>query len=76
MSTENTPASLPEESTPPALQIEIRPNGALVIRTDCQITHSDGTVEIKTGTSAFCRCGASSKKPFCDGSHRTIEFKG
>lgn len=24
---------------------------------------------------AFCRCGQSSKKPFCDGTHRKVEFK-
>jgi CDGSH-type Zn-finger protein len=25
---------------------------------------------------AFCRCGASEKKPLCDGSHRKINFHG
>ena len=24
---------------------------------------------------AFCRCGHSSKKPLCDGTHRTVNFR-
>jgi CDGSH-type Zn-finger protein len=24
---------------------------------------------------ALCRCGASNNKPFCDGMHRTVNFK-
>ncbi|RZW44308.1 MAG: hypothetical protein EX263_11035, partial [Flavobacteriaceae bacterium] len=26
--------------------------------------------------TAFCRCGASSNKPYCDGEHRKIDFRG
>ncbi len=56
--------------------IQIKPNGPILVTSDCVITHSNGEVENKTGTTALCRCGASANKPFCDGSHRKIEFKG
>ncbi len=58
------------------VNIQIRPNGPIVITTDCHITLSNGEVEIKKGTTALCRCGASEKKPYCDGSHRKINFVG
>lgn len=57
-------------------KIEIKPNGPILITTDCHIQHSDGRIEIRTGKTALCRCGASGNKPFCDGTHRNIEFKG
>ncbi|MES2004580.1 MAG: (4Fe-4S)-binding protein [Bacteroidota bacterium] len=56
--------------------ILIKPNGPILVNTDCQITHSNGEVEIKQGSTALCRCGASGNKPYCDGTHRKIDFKG
>ena len=58
------------------VNIQIRPNGPIVITTDCHITLSNGEVEIRKGTTTLCRCGASEKKPYCDGSHRKINFVG
>jgi uncharacterized Fe-S cluster protein YjdI len=57
-------------------QIEVSNNGPYLIKTECIIIHSDGREEIKKGTVALCRCGASNKKPYCDGTHRRIGFKG
>ncbi len=41
-----------------------------------QNTNPDGKVEKKSKTTAFCRCGASQNKPYCDGAHVKVEFKG
>lgn len=37
-----------------------------------------GTKDYETtlGVTAFCRCGASGNKPYCDGSHAGIGFEG
>jgi uncharacterized Fe-S cluster protein YjdI len=57
-------------------QIEVSSNGPYLIKTECIIKHSDGREEIKKGTVALCRCGASNNKPYCDGMHRKIGFEG
>lgn len=58
------------------MKIEVSPNGPYLIKTECLIVHSDGREEMKTGTVALCRCGASANKPYCDGSHRKVGFQG
>lgn len=58
------------------LSVEISLNGPILIKTECTIKHSDGSEETKNGTTALCRCGASENKPYCDGTHRKIDFKG
>ncbi len=58
------------------LDIQISPNGPIIISTDCQITNSDGMIETKKGKTALCRCGASNNKPYCDGTHRKVGFEG
>ena len=32
--------------------------------------------KLKEKMTAFCRCGASSNKPYCDGQHKQAGFEG
>lgn len=60
---------VPEEAPPPVNLIQLRENGPLAFRGALSI--DDNSI----GTRAtLCRCGASNNKPFCDSSHKTIEF--
>ena len=59
-----------------SLEIQVIPNGPYLVNGKITIAHADGTKEQKDSTTAFCRCGASSTKPFCDGSHRKNGFVG
>lgn len=57
-------------------KVEALENGPLLIYGTLYITNSDGSTEIKNKTTAFCRCGASKNKPYCDGAHIEAGFKG
>jgi uncharacterized Fe-S cluster protein YjdI len=63
------------QSSKEPVAIQIKPNGPILIQTSCAVTKPDGTVEIREGVTALCRCGASANKPYCDGAHKKIEFK-
>jgi len=49
-------------------------SGPLWIRGGITIESQDGTHYEKRNRVTLCRCGASSNKPFCDGSHASIKF--
>jgi CDGSH-type Zn-finger protein len=52
------------------------PDGPLIIRGDFDIMDADGNpVPTDRSTVALCRCGVSSIKPFCDGTHKAINFR-
>ena len=57
-------------------KIEAMENGPLLVYGTLHITNSDGSTEVKNKTTAFCRCGASNNKPYCDGAHIGVKFKG
>lgn len=56
--------------------VEIRPDGPLLVKGEVLLIHPDGKREFCQQPTALCRCGGSANKPFCDGSHRKIGFKG
>jgi uncharacterized Fe-S cluster protein YjdI len=58
------------------MKVEVNATGPLIVTGDFTIQHADGKEETRTGKTTLCRCGASENKPFCDGSHKKIEFKG
>ena len=57
-------------------KVEVLKDGPLLVHGDLDVTGSDGGKEMKKRTTAFCRCGASANKPYCDGEHNNIGFKG
>ena len=59
-----------------ATKVDILPNGPLVVHGSIEIKGKDGNITTKENRTSFCRCGASNNKPYCDGTHRKIDFKG
>ncbi len=57
--------------------IKVRENGSYRIEGDDvrMVDWNDMEYQILKRPFALCRCGASANKPFCDGSHKRIEFK-
>ena len=58
------------------ITIEALENGPLLVHGTLKVMHSGDVEEIKLNTTAFCRCGTSKTKPYCDGTHTKIDFKG
>jgi len=59
-----------------ATTIRLRQNGPLIVEGD-DVTVLDwngNPYEVLKRPVALCRCGASTRKPFCDGTHSRIGF--
>jgi CDGSH-type Zn-finger protein/uncharacterized Fe-S cluster protein YjdI len=57
------------------LAIDPELNGPLAVRGNLEITSGTGRVVARVMSARLCRCGGSSSKPFCDGTHAKIGFK-
>ena len=59
-------------------KVTVLPNGPYIVEGGVPAHDGDGK-PIPGGEKdkyALCRCGASESKPFCDGAHAKIDFKG
>jgi len=54
--------------------VEIVKNGPMLVYGNITVKDKDGKETKKDKVTAFCRCGASSNKPYCDGTHVKIGF--
>jgi CDGSH-type Zn-finger protein/uncharacterized Fe-S cluster protein YjdI len=57
------------------LEIEPQVDGPLQIRGNIEITSGTGRVVARLQQAKLCRCGGSSSKPFCDGTHARNGFR-
>ncbi|MGO4291379.1 (4Fe-4S)-binding protein [Chitinophaga sp. RAB17] len=54
--------------------VEPTPNGPLLVYGNIVVRDANGKETHKNKVTAFCRCGGSSNKPYCDGTHTKINF--
>jgi len=58
----------------PVLELTPRPNGSLRLAGRATLLGADGRA-VEGAFGSLCRCGASQRKPFCDGTHKRIGFE-
>jgi len=59
------------------VKIQITKNGPVLVSGTVEFVDADGNpITTAKQPAALCRCGHSSSKPFCDGSHRRNNFQG
>jgi len=59
------------------VKITVRPNGPLRVEGPIKLVDANGNEWDIAGKPAvsLCRCGGSTNKPFCDGTHTKIGFQ-
>jgi CDGSH-type Zn-finger protein len=60
------------------VEIKVRENGSYLVTGPVRLVDADGNEYDLQGKTRFslCRCGGSTRKPFCDGTHTKIGFQG
>jgi CDGSH-type Zn-finger protein len=69
--------SLAADTQPdPQVTIKVKHNGSYLVEGPFRLTDADGNEYVlEPGRKySLCRCGGSTTKPFCDGTHSRIGF--
>ena len=60
------------------VKITVRSNGPYRVEGPITLVDADGSeydLSARGGAVSLCRCGGSTNKPFCDGTHSRIGFE-
>ena len=57
------------------VKITVSKNGPYRVEGPIALFYENTAIATGSGPVFLCRCGASSKKPFCDGTHSKIGFQ-
>ena len=59
------------------VKVNVRDNGPFLVSGPITVEDAEGNLFDLGGkeTVALCRCGASEKRPFCDGAHNRCGFE-
>lgn len=65
------------EGAAPAVTVLVRNNGPYVVEGPFRLIDADGNeYPVQPGKKvSLCRCGGSTNKPFCDGTHSRVGFQ-
>lgn len=57
------------------VSIKLMDNGPLYVTGPVELVDGAGNRFSTKAQFALCRCGGSQNKPFCDGTHKAIDFR-
>ena len=69
--------TMPQPAVEPQVTITVKNNGPYLVDGPVRLIDADGNeYQLAAGKKfSLCRCGASTKKPFCDGTHSRMGFE-
>lgn len=58
------------------VSVKVMIDGPVIIKGNFSMVYGDKRKEIRDSLISICRCGATERQPFCDGTHRKKGFIG